>query len=123
MRPYKRLTIICEMISLFSLAICLFLHYFVICDESDFWINVSFPEVTGIRENADGTVTLTVDAVCEMVLCNEAVITHELTVKFDADGSFHYLGNKILNDGINDIPAYEYRLNGNEPAFSSLTVP
>lgn len=87
------------------------------------FFGTSFPEVTGIRENADGTVTLTVDAVCEMVLCNEAVITHELTVKFDADGSFHYLGNKILNDGINDIPAYEYRLNGNEPAFSSLTVP
>lgn len=40
MRPYKRLTIICGMISFFSLAICLFLHYFVICDESDFWINV-----------------------------------------------------------------------------------
>ena len=40
MRPYKRLTIICGMISFFSLAICLFLHYFFICDESEFWINV-----------------------------------------------------------------------------------
>ena len=40
MRPYKRLTIICGMISFFSLAICLCLHYFAICDESDFWINV-----------------------------------------------------------------------------------
>ena len=40
MRPYKRLTIICGIISLLSLAICLFLHYFVLGDESDFWINI-----------------------------------------------------------------------------------
>lgn len=40
MRPYKRLTIICGLVSFFSLTICLLLHYFVICDESDFWINV-----------------------------------------------------------------------------------
>lgn len=57
-----------------------------------------------------GTVTLTVDAVCEMVLCNEAVITHELTVKFNKDGSFRYLGNKILNGGIKKIPEYQYRI-------------
>lgn len=40
MRPYKRLTIICGIISLLSLAICLFLHYFAFCDESNFWINI-----------------------------------------------------------------------------------
>ena len=60
--------------------------------------------------NSNGTVTLTVDAVCEMVLCNEAVITHELTVKFNKDGSFRYLGNKILNGGIKKIPEYQYRI-------------
>ena len=65
---------------------------------------------TGIKENKDGTVTLTVEAVCEMVVCNDAVITHELTVRFREDGSFQYLGNKILDDGIQDIPEYQYRI-------------
>lgn len=40
----------------------------------------------------------------------EAVITHELTVRFAEDGSFQYLGNKILNGGIKDIPEYQYRI-------------
>lgn len=70
---------------------------------------ISVPEVTDIRENEDGTTTLTVDAVGEMMLCNEAVITHELTVRFEEDGSFQYLGNKILDDGIKKIPEYQYR--------------
>ena len=52
------------------------------------FFGTSIPEVTKIKHNSNGTVTLTVDAVCEMVLCNEAVITHELTVKFNKDGSF-----------------------------------
>ena len=56
----------------------------------------SLPEVTNIKENADGTVTLTVDAVCDMVICDDAFIIHELTVRFAEDGSFQYLGNKIL---------------------------
>ena len=68
------------------------------------FFGTSIPEVTKIKHNSNGTVTLTVDAVCEMVLCNEAVITHELTVKFNKDGSFRYLGNKILNGGIKEIP-------------------
>lgn len=70
----------------------------------------SFPEVTDIRENSDGTVTLTVDAVCSMLWCDDAVITHELTVRFAEDGSFRYLGNRILGDGISDIPEYQYRI-------------
>ena len=46
-----------------------------------------------------------------MVICDDAVITHELTVRFAGDGSFRYLGNEILNDGIVDIPDYQYRIN------------
>ena len=68
------------------------------------------PEVVGIKENDDGKVTLTVEAVCDMVICNDAVITHELTVRFAEDGSFQYLGNEILNDGITSIPDYQYRI-------------
>ena len=74
------------------------------------FFGTSIPEVTKIKHNSNGTVTLTVDAVCEMVLCNEAVITHELTVKFNKNGSFRYLGNKILNGGIKEIPEYQYRI-------------
>lgn len=74
------------------------------------FFGTSIPEVTKIKHNSNGTVTLTVDAVCKMVLCNEAVITHELTVKFNKDGSFRYLGNKILNGGIKEIPEYQYRI-------------
>ena len=74
------------------------------------FFETSIPEVTKIKKNPDGTITLTVDAVCEMMLCDEAVITHELTVRFAQDGSFRYLGNKILNGGTKDIPEYQYRL-------------
>ena len=75
------------------------------------FFGTSLPEVTDIKENEDGTVTLTVEAVCDMVICDDAVITHELTIRFAEDGNFQYLGNKILNDGIRDIPDYQYRIN------------
>lgn len=75
------------------------------------FFGTSLPEVIDIKENEDGTVTLTVDAVCDMVICDDAVITHELIVRFSEDGSFQYLGNKILNNGIKDIPDYQYRIN------------
>lgn len=74
------------------------------------FFGTSLPEVTSIKENKDGTVTLTVEAVCDTVICNDAVITHELTVRFAEDGSFQYLGNEIMNDGIQDIPHYQYRI-------------
>ena len=74
------------------------------------FFETSLPEVVDIKENEDGTVTLTVEAVCDMVICDDAVITHELTVRFAEDGSFQYLGNEILNDGIMHIPDYQYRI-------------
>lgn len=70
----------------------------------------SIPEVVDIKHNEDGTVTLTVEAVCDMVICDAAVITHELTVHFAEDGSFQYLGNEILDNGIMQIPNYQYRI-------------
>ncbi len=74
------------------------------------FFGTSLPEVTDIKENEDGTVTLTVEAVCDMVICDDAVITHELTVRFAEDGSFQYLGNEILDDVVKDMPAYQYRI-------------
>lgn len=78
------------------------------------FFGTSLPEVVDVKENADGTVVLTVEAVCDMVICDDAVITHELTVRFAEDGSFQYLGNEILNDGITSIPAYQYRVRNRE---------
>ena len=52
------------------------------------------------------------DAVCSMMWCDDAVITHELTVRFSDDGGFPYLGNKILADGLSNIPEYQYRIVG-----------
>ena len=74
------------------------------------FFGTSVPEVTDVRENEDGTITLTVDAVCDMVICDEAVITHELTIRFAEDGTFQYLGNEILDNGIENIPEYQYRV-------------
>ena len=74
------------------------------------YFGTSIPEVTDIKENEDGTVTLTIDAVCEMVLCDESVITHKLDIRFSLDGSFKYLGNEILDNGIRNIPEYQHRI-------------
>jgi hypothetical protein len=74
------------------------------------YFGTSLPEVVNIKEKEDGTITLTVEAVCDMVVCDDAVITHELKVRFAEDGSFQYLGNEILNDGITRIPDYQYRI-------------
>ena len=78
------------------------------------FFGTSLPEVVNIIEKTDGIVVLTVEAVCDMVICDDAVITHELTVQFEEDGSFRYLGNTILNDGIMNIPEYQYRVHREE---------
>lgn len=69
----------------------------------------SVPEVTDARENADGTVTLRVEAVCDKE-SDDAALVHELTVKIQEDGSFRYMGNRILDDGLEQIPPYQYRV-------------
>ena len=74
------------------------------------FFGTSLPEVTAVRENDDGTVTLTVDAICDMLACDDAVITHLLTIRLREDGSFQYLGNYILEEGITKIPEYQYRM-------------
>ncbi len=76
------------------------------------FFGASFPEVTGSRKNEDGTVTLIIDAMCDTAEGVDAVITHELTVRFAGDGSFQYLGNKVLNEGVQRIPDYQYRISG-----------
>lgn len=76
------------------------------------FFGTSVPEVVEVKENPDDTVTLTVNAVCDMVICDDALITHELTVKFKEDGSFQYLGNEIRKEDRNNVPEYQYRVKG-----------
>lgn len=69
----------------------------------------AFPEIVDMQENADGTVTFLIDAVCEM-MGDDAVMQHQLTVNFLEDGSIRYLKNEVLPEGIENIPKYQYRL-------------
>ena len=89
------------------------------------FFETSLPEVTDVRENGDGTLTLTVHAVCDTVICDDAVIVHELTVRFAEDGGFQYLGNKILR-GAENIPEYQYRIpsaDSSDRAISEALLP
>ena len=67
-----------------------------------------------IRDSGEGNSVLVVDAVCDTFICNDAVITSELTVKFNDDKSFKYMGNKILNNGTKEVPKYQYRIKKKE---------
>ena len=49
-------------------------------------------------------------AVQEGHFIRTGIITHELTIRENEDGSFMYMGNKILDDGINRIPVYQFRI-------------
>lgn len=69
----------------------------------------SIPEVTEMTENEDGTICIKVDAVCEWYGTDQ-IFSHELTVRFKEDGNIEYLGNHILEPGLENLPAYQYRL-------------
>ena len=51
-----------------------------------------------------------IDVYKRQVVCNDVVITHELTMKIQDDGTIQYVGNRILDNGIDNIPRYQYRL-------------
>lgn len=74
------------------------------------FFGTSVPEVIKTKKNKDGTYTLTVAAVCEMVLNDDVLITHKLKIKLGEDGSFKYLGNRIQEEVLRDLPAYQYRV-------------
>ena len=69
-----------------------------------------------IKENWDGTIILTVNAVCDLVTCSDAVITSELTLKLDENensgysGKFKYMGNKVVGNIGSEVPEYQYRI-------------
>lgn len=68
----------------------------------------SIPEITDIKENEDGTTAIAVDAVCRRT-GNDCAVRHVLTVEFDGEDRIKYLGNQVLGDGLEQIPAYQYR--------------
>lgn len=57
--------------------------------------DIPYPEVTGYRENADGTIALTVHAVWTGRQ-KECVFTHVLTVRPLAEGRFQYVSNSVV---------------------------
>lgn len=69
----------------------------------------SFPEITDIKANEDGTVTIKVDAVCEMA-GTDKIFSHELTIEMMEDGGIRYIRNHILEPGLENVSEYQYRL-------------
>lgn len=58
--------------------------------------NLPYPEVVSYKENADGTLTLTVNAVYPARETSRAY-THELVVRPGTQGSFQYVSNTVLH--------------------------
>lgn len=59
------------------------------------YLGTSIPEITKLEEKEDGSIVLTIDAVCEM-LYTDCAMTHQLTVRFLENGKMECLSNKIL---------------------------
>lgn len=82
------------------------------------WLDVAYdnlsyfplitPDVKACRQNTDGTLTLTVDAMC-VGLKTDSLFRHELTVRPDADDGFQYVSNRIIKSS-DQLPEYIPRL-------------
>lgn len=53
------------------------------------------PEVTAYRQNNDGTIQLTVNAMCTEFK-TDCLFIHEVTIRPQTDGGFQYLGNRVI---------------------------
>lgn len=74
--------------------------------------NMPYPEVTGYSENADGTITLTVNAVFPYEGTAEA-FTHAVVIRPSENGGFRYVSNQITG-GDYDAWWYTKRLTAQE---------
>lgn len=75
------------------------------------------PEVTACKENGDGTLTLTVEAICTDLKL-DCIFAHELTVRPLDGGTFQYVGNRVTHQSDEyGLPFCEPRLTWN-PAWS-----
>ena len=70
---------------------------------------IPVPEVVAYRINADGSITLTVDALFVEYATDRAV-THVVTVMPAPDGSFKYLSNELLVTAADVLPDYVSRI-------------
>ena len=57
--------------------------------------NMPYPEVVGCAENADGTITLTVNAVFAYENTSRA-FTHEVVIRQLEEGGFQYVSNRVI---------------------------
>ena len=73
----------------------------------------SLPEVVDVKEHPDQTLTMTIDAVCDHVLCDDDLITSELTVQINDKQEIRYLANHVIS-GNENIPEYQYRFRTSE---------
>lgn len=64
---------------------------------------IPVPEVVDAWENPDGTLTMQVDALFSWY-GTDCAFTHEVTVQPNADGSFHYVSNKVIDRQDNLFP-------------------
>ena len=67
------------------------------------------PEVVERRENEDGTFTIVVDVLCFDYKCFP-MFTHEITIRPDGDGGFHYVANRVTYESEQGVPATTPRL-------------
>lgn len=67
------------------------------------------PEVTAFRNHSDGTVSITV-ALLSTDLGVDCLFSHELTVRPQADGSFQFVGNRMLTQTELGLPFCDPRL-------------
>ena len=67
------------------------------------------PEVVERRENGDGTFTIVVDVLCFDYKCFP-MFTHEITIRPDGDGGFHYVANRVTYESEHGVPATTPRL-------------
>ena len=68
----------------------------------------SIPEVTNVIKQEDGTYLLQIDVVCEMA-GSDCVMSHELIIAIE-NGTVRYLKNRVLENGLEKIPRYQYRM-------------
>ena len=67
------------------------------------------PEVISYKENEDGTIILTVNARCNDFKTT-CLFSHEVTIRQFEDGTYHYLGNKVIYKSEYELPTSEPRL-------------
>ena len=67
------------------------------------------PDVVERRENEDGTFTIVVDVLCFDYKCFP-MFTHEITIRPDGEGGFHYIANRITYESEQGVPATTPRL-------------